>query len=102
MELVFFFKPPFQDKRLDSVKVIILFRHIFFFFFFESGNFFLQDGRTGEMWTSPPKFIVLWLSLCTANVRRCDTPKCGLNLQLTHSPRHVLQDWLFGEGKKSS
>lgn len=62
--LFFLKKPPFQDKRLDSIKVIILFRHILiFFFFFKSCNFLLQDGRTGELWTSPPKSI-FFITVC--------------------------------------
>ena len=43
--LFFFKKPPFQDKRLDSIKVIILFKHIlifFFFFFFDHATFYYK------------------------------------------------------------
>lgn len=63
MELVFFFKPPFQDKRLDSVKVIILFRHIFFFFFLNQATFSCRTAGH-EKCELHPQSSLFYDSLC--------------------------------------
>ena len=63
--LFFFKKPPFQDKRLDSIKVIILFKHIliFFFFFFLIMQLFTTRWQDRRIVDFTPK-VHFFITVC--------------------------------------